>query len=114
MIDLFVYGNDFSAQSIDKGRNTYYQKQLANQIETQVQQIISLLTSTLNIHLNVGQNSSMNTAQVYMSLETASAQSLANKQMANSQIRFPSNFQSSLSQQSTISIRVCLIEIFLK
>ena len=69
-IDLFSDGKDFSWETIEKGRNTYYQKQLANQIMTQVNKIVSLLTSSLNIHLNIGQDLIMNTSDVFMSLET--------------------------------------------
>ncbi len=114
-IDLFVDGNDFSIESIDKARNIYYQKQLATQISNQANQIISLLTSTLNIHLNIGQNTAMNTSQVFMSLETSSIESLSNKQIqqvANAQIQLPTNLQTNLNQHSTISIRVSLVVCF--
>jgi hypothetical protein len=107
--DLLVDGNDFSWASMQQARNTYYQKQLANQITNQVNQILSLLTATLNIHLNVGQNSTMNTSEVFMSLETKSMASLANKvvkQVGNAQIQLPSNFNANLSSNSTVSIRV--------
>ena len=89
----------------------YYQKRLANQIRDQVNEIISLLTATLNVHLNVGQDLTMNTSQVFMSLETRSIESLANKQIkqvGNAQIRLPSNFQADLTGNSAVSIRVCL------
>ena len=62
LVDLFVDGNDFSSEAVEKGRNLYYQKQLANQITNQVNEMISKLTSTLNIHLNIGQEFIMNTS----------------------------------------------------
>ena len=108
-VDLFVDGNDFSSESIEKGRNLYYQKQLANQINSQVSEIISKLTSILNIHLNIGQETIMNTSEVFMSLETRLLNSLSNKQIkqvGNAAIRLPSNFQTNISQNSTVSIRV--------
>jgi cysteine sulfinate desulfinase/cysteine desulfurase-like protein len=109
-IDLFADGNDFSWETIQKGRNIYYQKQSANQITNQVNKIISLLTSTLNIHLNIGQGLIMNTSEVFMSLETKSIESLSNKliqQVENAQIQFPSNVNSNLSNNARISIQVC-------
>ncbi len=69
-LNLFINKNDFSKETIDKNRNIYYQKKLANQINNQVKEIISLLTSALNIHLNIGQNLIINTPEVFMSLET--------------------------------------------
>ncbi len=38
--DLFVDGNDFSYETIQKNRNLYYQQQLANQVSIQINQII--------------------------------------------------------------------------
>ncbi|CAF1191151.1 unnamed protein product [Adineta steineri] len=92
--NLFVDGNDFSYEAIQIGRNKYYQKQTANQITSQVTQIISLLTTALNNHINIGQNLTINTPQVFMSLETLSVESLSSKQIqqvGNAQIRMPSN-----------------------
>ena len=53
-------------------KNSYYQKQLANRIQKQMNDVISKLTSTFQIHLNVGQQTTMNTSEVFMSLETSS------------------------------------------
>ncbi|CAF1293793.1 unnamed protein product, partial [Adineta steineri] len=93
---------------VEKNRNIYYQKQLANQINSQVTQIISLLTSSLNIHLNIGQNSIINTSQTYMSLETISTQSLSDrivKQIGNAQFHIPSDFNLNTNDNSSISLR---------
>jgi len=71
---------------------------------------ISLLTSLLNIHLNIGQNLSINTPQIFMSLETITVQALSNKtieQIGNSQMFIPSNFYLNLNKSQTISLRVC-------
>jgi hypothetical protein len=85
---------------------------LANQIKNQANEIISKLTSTLNIHLNVGQNLTMNTPEVFMSLETKSMASLSNKivkQVGDAQIRLPTNFNTNISNNSVVSIRVCFV-----
>ena len=114
-IDLFADGSDFSWETIEKGRNKYYQQQLANQIHTQMTKTTSLISSALNIHLNSGQNFITNTLSVFMSLETTSIQSLANKvveQVGNAQFRIPSNFTLSSTNETSILLRVCLI-IFL-
>ena len=71
---------------------------------------ISLLTSLLNIHLNIGQNLTINTPQIFMSLETITVQALSNKtieQIGNSQMFIPSNIYLSLNKSQTISLRVC-------
>ncbi len=107
--DLFASGNDFSWETIQKNRNIYYQKQLANEIINQMNEVVSLLSSSININLNIGQNSKINTSQVFMSLERQSLESLSNKlvrQVGNAQIQLPENFNSNLSTNSKISIRV--------
>ncbi|UJR18699.1 hypothetical protein I4U23_005606 [Adineta vaga] len=107
--NLFADGNDFSWETIQKNRNIYHQKQLANQITNQMTKLITLLTSALNIHLNIGQNIIVETSQVLMSLETKYSQSLSNqftKQIGNGQIQLPENFNSSyLTNNEHISIR---------
>ncbi|CAF4361876.1 unnamed protein product, partial [Adineta steineri] len=107
--DLFSDGNDFSTETIEKNRNLYYQKQLANQINSQVTEIISLLTASLNIHLNIGQKYRMNTSQSFVSLETISIQSLKDrlvKQVENAQFSIPSDFILNTTSNSSISLRV--------
>ncbi|CAF1000565.1 unnamed protein product [Adineta steineri] len=107
-LNLFSDGNDFSIETIEKNRNIYYQKQLANRINSQVTQIISLLTSSLNIHLNIGQSSLMNTSQSFVSLETISIQSLKDrlvKQVENAQFNIPSDFILNTTSNTSISLR---------
>ncbi|CAF0990631.1 unnamed protein product [Adineta steineri] len=107
-LNLFSDGNDFSTETIEKNRNIYYQKQLANQINSQVTQMISLLTSSLNIHLNIGQSSLMNTSQSFISLETISTESLKDrlvKQVENAQFNIPSDFILNTTSNSSISLR---------
>ncbi|CAF4101668.1 unnamed protein product, partial [Adineta steineri] len=106
--DLFSDGNDFSTETIEKNRNLYYQKQLANQINSQVTQMISLLTASLNIHLNIGQSSLLNTSQSFVSLETISIASLKDrlvKQVENAQFNIPSDFILNTTSNSSISLR---------
>ena len=108
-IDLFADGNDFSWETISRGRNIYYQKQLANRIINQANKIILLLTSSLNIHLNIGQNTIINTSNVFMSLETQTIESLKKKivkLVENSQIHLPSTFYTNTTNNQIISIRV--------
>ncbi|CAF1546243.1 unnamed protein product [Adineta steineri] len=106
--NLFSDGNDFSTETIEKNRNIYYQKQLANQINNQVTKMISLLTSTLNIQLNIGQSSLVNTSQTFVSLEPVSIQSLKNKvikQVENTQFNIPSDFILNTTSNYSISLR---------
>ncbi|CAF0823152.1 unnamed protein product [Adineta steineri] len=107
-LNLFANGNDFSWKTIEKGRNTYYQQQLANTISNQTNEIISLLTSTLNIHINIGQNLTINTPSTFMSLETISIETLSNKQIqqvGNAQINIPEHFNSNMSNNSAVMLR---------
>ncbi|CAF4314113.1 unnamed protein product, partial [Adineta steineri] len=107
-LNLFSDENDFSTETIEKNRNIYYQKQLANQINSQVTQMISLLTGSLNIHLNIGQKYRMNTSQSFVSLETISIASLKDrlvKQVENAQFHIPSDFILNTTSNSSISLR---------
>ncbi|CAF4146964.1 unnamed protein product, partial [Adineta steineri] len=107
-LNLFSDGNDFSTETIEKNRNLYYQKQLANQINSQVTEMISLLTASLNIHINIGQKYRMNTSQSFVSLETISIQSLKDrlvKQVENAQFSIPSDFILNTTSNSSISLR---------
>ncbi|CAF1380176.1 unnamed protein product, partial [Rotaria sordida] len=104
-INLFGSGDD---ASIEANRNSYYQKQLANEIINQANEMISLITSSLNIYLNIGQNQIINTSQTFMSLETISTESLSNKivkQIGNAQFHIPSGFTLNTTNNSSISLR---------
>jgi hypothetical protein len=107
--DLFADGNDFSWETIQKGRTIYYQKQMASKIAAQTTATLALLTAALNVHLNIGQNVTMNTSSAFMSLETVSIESLSNKvieQVGGSQIRLPSDFNSIINTNEAVSLRV--------
>jgi hypothetical protein len=103
-LDLFADGNDFSWETIQKGRNIYYQKQMSNQINDQIIKIISFLTSSSNIHLNLGQTSSTNTSQIFMSLEKMLFQSLK-----NNQIFVSAKLNSTVNDNDTTLVRVSFI-----
>jgi hypothetical protein len=77
--DLFADGDDFSWQTIQTGRNRYYQRQLANQIELKATATLHLLTNALKVHLNVGQNITINTSAIFMSLESLSLSALSRR-----------------------------------
>ena len=100
--------NRFADGSIEKSRNLNQQKLVANQISSQTVKTLSLLTSALNIHLNLGQSTQMNTPSVFMSVETTTTQSLANKsieQGGNAKIQMPINCETDLTNHSSITIR---------
>jgi DNA-binding protein len=111
---LFANGDDFSSETIEKNRNLYYQKQMANTISTQTTETMSLLTSTLNIHLNIGQDLTINSSSVFVSLATTTIESLSNRlieQVGNAHIQIPSTFQINSTNDNSISLRVSLIEL---
>jgi hypothetical protein len=103
-LDLFADGNDFSWETIQKGRNIYYQKQMSNQINDQTIETISLLTSSSNIHLNLGQNSAINTSQIFVSFEKMLFQSLK-----NNQIFVSAKLNSTVNDNDTTLVRVSFI-----
>lgn len=107
-IDLFAEGDDFSAETIERNRNLYYQKELARQVSDQLNTATSLLTSMLNLHLNAGQNFTVNTAEVAMSLQTVSLQSLTNQSVSSRSITLPTSAVAKAASQSTVSLQVCI------
>ena len=95
-LDLFADGDDFSWQTIQTGRNRYYQRQLANQIELRTTATLNLLTNALKVHLNVGQNITINTSAIFMSLETLSLSALSRRtvyQTEGAHMQLPSIMQ---------------------
>ncbi|CAF1286286.1 unnamed protein product [Adineta ricciae] len=105
-LKFFADGNDYSWQTIQNGRNFYYQKQTANQIDAQSTETLSLLTKILQTHINIGQNCTINTSALFLSLETISVASLSNKLVQlteNAQVHLPSSLANINS--TTISIR---------
>ena len=95
-LDLFADGDDFSWQTIQTGRNRYYQQQLANQIEMKTTATLDLLTNALKVHLNVGQNITINTSAIFMSLETLSLSALSRRtvhQAEGAHMQLPSTMQ---------------------
>jgi len=74
-----------------------FQKELADSLNEKRNQMIFILTSSLNLHLNLGQNYSIETPQVFLSLQTISLQSLLNRMNLSS---------SNLNPNQTVSFRV--------
>ncbi|CAF1129895.1 unnamed protein product [Adineta ricciae] len=102
---LFVHGNDFSAETMERNRNLYYQKQVQDQVNQQTKQTLAVLTSALHNHLNIAQNFTINSSSVFMLLQITNTQSLSNqiiKPIASALIQLPSNFTSS---ESSVSLR---------
>ncbi|CAF1272127.1 unnamed protein product [Adineta ricciae] len=106
-LNLFADGNDFSWETVEKNRNLYYQKELANQILDQMNTLISKITSAMNIHLTLNQNLLVNTSEVFMLIEKRTLQSLTNiklEQTENAHIQLPTN----LYNNSSVLIRSML------
>ena len=107
--DLFVDGNDFSLENIERSRNNYYQRKTANEISSRTSRTLLLLTSSMNIHLNLGQNHSMNSSSLFLSFETTTIKSISNKsiqQMGETLIQIPEDFQINSTENSSITLRV--------
>jgi hypothetical protein len=116
-IDLFADGDDFSWETIEKGRNIYYQKQIANQLNDQMTKTISLLTSALNIHLNLGQNLIINSSEIFVLLEAMKFESLPNKQIGNGRICIPlltpKNNDAILIRVSLVFVVLWILKVFI-
>ena len=96
---------------MERRRNLYYQKQLADQIDDQLNSVISLMTRTLNVHLNIDQNITINTPSILMTLGCVPLLSLPTKVLQHFQpaeIRFPLNlFSNATLDNGVINYRVC-------
>ena len=114
--NLFADGDDFSWQTLEKGRIFYFQKKLADELNDKMNEMISLLTSALNLHLNLGQQYLIDTPQVFMSLERIYAKCLYNKTLKlveDAQISILMNLSSNLNPNQLISLRVCFLFLLL-
>ena len=103
-IDLFF------DKDIEKNRNRFYQKQIMNKISSQVNKTISYLNSALKNSFNYWSNNDNKYIRNFMLFEKTSIQSLQNNSIqliGNAYIHMPSNFDSILDKNSTISIQVC-------
>ena len=81
----------------------------SNKIAVQFNETLSAITDVLNIHLNIGQSTIINTTAVFISLERATMASLSSKlikQVGNTQIRMSSIFDSNLTENSSVLLRV--------
>ena len=96
--------------TIEQRRNLVYQQRLSLQVTQQMNALMSLLSKGLNVHLNLGQQFNMNTPAVLVSMETLSAQALAEKEIqfaSNARIRLPATFNGT----DRTSLRVRLFPI---
>lgn len=112
LLDLFADGNDFSAETMDRNRNIFYQKELAKEIIDQTSAILSLVTQSLNIHLNLGQQFQLTNPSLVVSLETLTLSSLSKKEIQpipGVQLRFPSTINASTSTNGSTSVRVRIL-----
>ena len=110
--DLFADGDDFSWNTIQRGRNRFYQRKVARRIGDQVTTIVALLTNALNVHLNLGQHVTINTSSIYFSLETLAFDALANKFLQpddSVQIRLASSWSPNITNETIVSLRVRIL-----
>ena len=110
LVDLFANGDDFSWVTLIKGRNAFYQKQMADQVQRQVDEATSLLTDALSLHLNVGQNFTMSTSSTFLTLGKVSMDSFSRgllSRVPGGQVLLPSVlFSTTLTSNSPASSRV--------
>ena len=95
--------------SDEKDRNLQYQKELSQRLLRQMDAVFTLLTKAMNIHLNVEQQFTIDTPNLFMSLETLKGESLMGKEIqlvGKARLRLPSTGNLSLNQQQPGSLRV--------
>ena len=93
MIDVDLFG--------DADRNLQYQQQLSSRVSKQMNDVLHLLTRALNIHLNIEQQFTLNTSNVFMTLEALKDESLLGKEIqsvGNARLRLPSSGNLSLNE----------------
>ncbi|UJR08983.1 hypothetical protein I4U23_013233 [Adineta vaga] len=106
--NLFADKNDFSWETIEKGRNNYYQKQLSKTIHNKMSETISLISNTMKTHLNLGQNMTINCSSIFYQMEIILNSSLLNKrieQTSDAHIIIPSSIHLINNNHSIISLR---------
>jgi hypothetical protein len=64
--NTFADGDDFSIETIQKNRNTYYQQQSSNEIVRQIDGALSKAVNALSYHMNTGQTNTIDTPGVHM------------------------------------------------
>ncbi|CAF1016276.1 unnamed protein product [Rotaria sordida] len=107
-LNLLTNQDDFSREILKENRIRYNQKKTAHEIGKQANATFALITTILKIHLNIGQNMSMNSTSLLINIETTTIESLSNKivkQVGQAQIHIPSNFESNIPKNTTISLR---------
>ncbi|CAM4924059.1 unnamed protein product [Rotaria socialis] len=107
-LKLFIDGDDFSWEAIQKGRNLYCQMKMSNKIAVQCNETLAAVTTALNIHLNIAQSTIINTTAVFISLEKTTMASVSSKlirQVGDAQIRMSPMFDSNVTENSSVLLR---------
>ncbi|CAF3648646.1 unnamed protein product [Rotaria socialis] len=105
---LFANGDEFSSNSFEMNRNSFFQKRTAETIAQQANEVISWITEALSIHLTQDQHATINTSSVFFSLEITTAASLYGKPIrpiGHAMIQFPSKFDFNMNPNTTMSLR---------
>ncbi|CAM4787932.1 unnamed protein product [Rotaria magnacalcarata] len=105
---LFANGDEFSSNSFEMNRNSFFQKRTAEKIAQQANEVISWITDALSIHLTQDQHVTINTSSVFFSLEITTAASLYGKPIrpiGHAMIQFPSKFDHNTNPNTTVSLR---------
>ena len=93
----------------DQSRNLYYQQQVSDRVSKQANDVVNLLTRALNIHLNLEQQFTLNTSNVFVSLEKLKGESLLGREIPsvdNARFRLPSRGNLSVDQHQSGLLRV--------
>ncbi|CAF1178747.1 unnamed protein product [Adineta steineri] len=90
--NLFSDGGDFSAETIEKNRNIYYQQQSSSQVSGQMDQVLASAVSILSLHMNVGQTNVITTDSISMITQKRTINDLNSfniSQAAGTSVNFP-------------------------
>lgn len=71
-----AFPSDFDWSTIERGRNTDYQQQLAKRVDQYNQEMISLITKAMKIHLNLGLEMRIDSPSISLSLQSVRRENL--------------------------------------
>jgi hypothetical protein len=94
-------------EEIERAQNLFYQSQVSRRVSKQMTDVVNLLTRALNIHLNLEQQFTLNTSNIFISLETLKGESLIGKEIQsvhNARLHLLSSSCLSFSLSSSVNM----------
>ena len=107
------YESDLESEWIRRSerddQNLFDQEELSSRVLKRMNEVSSLLSKSLKIHLNLEQQFTLNTSNVFMSIETLKIESILGKEIPSvgeARLRLPSIWNLSLVEHQRGSLKV--------